>query len=474
LRCKVVGEGGNLGATQAGRIEFALAGGRIFTDAIDNSAGVDCSDHEVNAKIWLDVEVNAGVLTEEQRNRTLNDMTDDIVRLVLRVNTQQTRLLVRELQAQSDVAVQKGYAALIASLEEEGALSRELEMLPSVAELARRKGDNRGLTTPERAVVIANVKNRYKRILGALPLTEESWAEKVLRPYFPGLLVATRSPLAHPLANAILATVLANEVVNRCGPLMIRNLAHEHGVAESDVILAWGQAWSALNLDPVFDTLDADALNVPREVSMAVDARSRSALRAVMEGVLAVPKDQLRGSGGIAELSALFAEPGMAGRLAPAGTASEADAIADLKPPFADAWKALEGIEGVSAFLFAALSVQRPEGMDLPAFLALGTTLRAQAGIDTLERGLNLPATSRSQEQLRSYAQQALRRTQQRLLAQVLARAAGHGTGAVDAVIASLNLPAFTAPADLEQAMLDVWTLSEAVNNGGYGIQKAA
>jgi glutamate dehydrogenase len=474
LRCKVVGEGGNLGATQAGRIEFALAGGRIFTDAIDNSAGVDCSDHEVNAKIWLDVEVNAGVLTEEQRNRTLNDMTDDIVRLVLRDNTQQTRLLVRELQAQADVAVQKGYATLIASLEEEGALSRELEMLPSVAELARRKGDNRGLTTPELAVVIANVKNRYKRILGAMPLTDESWAESVLRPYFPELLVATRSPLAHPLANAILATVLANEVVNRCGPLMLRNLAAEHGVQETDVILAWGQAWSALNLAPVFDTLDAEALEVPREVSMAVDARSRAALRAVMEGVLAVPKDQLRASAGIAELARLFDEPDAASRLAPAGAASEADAAPGLRPGFAAAWKALEGIEGISAFVFAALSVQRPEGMDLPAFLALGTTLRSKAGIDALERGLALPATSRSQEQLRSYAQQALRRTQQRLLAQVLARAAGHGSGAVDAVIASLNLPAFVTPADLEQAMLDVWTLSEAVNHGAGGQQKAA
>jgi glutamate dehydrogenase len=396
------------------------------------------------------------------------------VRLVLRDNTQQTRLLVRELQAQSDVAVQKGYAALIASLEEEGALSRELEMLPSVAELARRKGDNRGLTTPELAVVIANVKNRYKRILGAMPLTDESWAESVLRPYFPELLVATRSPLAHPLANAILATVLANEVVNRCGPLMLRNLAAEHGVQETDVILAWGQAWSALNLAPVFDTLDADALEVPREVSMAVDARSRAALRAVMEGVLAVPKDQLRASAGIAELARLFDEPDAASRLAPAGAASEADAAPGLRPGFAAAWKALEGIEGISAFVFAALSVQRPEGMDLPAFLALGTTLRSKAGIDALERGLALPATSRSQEQLRSYAQQALRRTQQRLLAQVLARAAGHGSGAVDAVIASLNLPAFVTPADLEQAMLDVWTLSEAVNDGAGGQQKAA
>ena len=230
LRCKVVAEGGNLGATQAGRIEFALAGGRIFTDAIDNSAGVDCSDHEVNAKMWLDVEMNAGLLTEADRNRTLNEMTADIERLVLRDNTLQTQLLVREAQAQTDAAVQDGYASLIAFLEEEGALSRDLEQLPSVAELARRKADGRGLTTPELAVVIANVKNRYKRILSALPLTEHSWAESMLKPYFPELMVATRPALAHPLANAILATVLANESVNRCGPLMLRELAAEHSV----------------------------------------------------------------------------------------------------------------------------------------------------------------------------------------------------------------------------------------------------
>jgi glutamate dehydrogenase len=102
LRCKVVSEGGNLGATQAGRIEFALAGGRIFTDAIDNSAGVDCSDHEVNIKIWLDTEVNAGQLPEADRNRVLNEMTGAVEDLVLRDNTLQTHLLVREVQAQAN------------------------------------------------------------------------------------------------------------------------------------------------------------------------------------------------------------------------------------------------------------------------------------------------------------------------------------------------------------------------------------
>jgi len=466
LRCKVVAEGGNLGATQAGRIEFALAGGRIFTDAIDNSAGVDCSDHEVNAKMWLDVEMNAGLLTEADRNRTLNDMTADIERLVLRDNTLQTQLLVREAQAQTDAAVQDGYASLIAFLEEEGALSRDLEQLPSVAELARRKADGRGLTTPELAVVIANVKNRYKRILSALPLTENSWAESVLKPYFPDLLVATRPALAHPLANAILATVLANESVNRCGPLMLRQLAGEHGVDEADVILAWGQAWSALNLAPIFSTLDADALKVPRAVSIKVDGRTRVLQKAVIEGALTVPADQLKD--GVAELTRLFAKPETLAHLSSDDGQSDAELTAGLRPEFVAAWKAVEAIESVAAFVFAALSVTRPAGMDLPAFLQVGLALRAQVGIDTLERGLKLPATSRSQEQLRSYAQNALRRTQQRLLSQVLQHATGGHTGveAVEVVANTLGLTGYAVPTDLEQAMLDVWALSEATNSG--------
>jgi glutamate dehydrogenase len=464
LRCKVVTEGGNLGATQAGRIEFALSGGRIFTDAIDNSAGVDCSDHEVNAKMWLDVEMNAGQLSEADRNRTLNDMTNDIERLVLRDNTLQTQLLVRELQAQVDPEVQDGYAALIASLEEEGALSRELEQLPSVAELARRKADGRGLTTPELAVVIANVKNRYKRILSALPLTESSWAESVLKPYFPDLLVATRPALAHPLANAILATVLANESVNRCGPLMLRQLAGEHGVDEADVILAWGQAWSALNLAPIFNTLDEDALKVPRAVSIKVDAHTRVLQKAVIESALSVPADQLRN--GVAELTGLFANPETLAQLTPASGQSEAELTAGLRVEFVRAWMAVDALEAVAAFVFAALSVQRPAGMDLPAFLQVGLALRAQVGIDTLERGLKLPATSRSQEQLRSYAQNALRRTQQRLLSQVLKHATGGHSAleAVEVVANTLGLSGYAVATDLEQAMLDVWALSEAVN----------
>jgi glutamate dehydrogenase len=462
LRCKVVSEGGNLGATQNGRIEFALAGGRIFTDAIDNSAGVDCSDHEVNVKIWLDTEVNAGELPEADRNRILNEMTSDIEHLVLRDNTLQTHLLVREVQAQADAAVVDGYAALITSLEQEGALSRELEQLPTDAELQRRKTIGMGLTAPELAVVIANVKNRFKRLLAALPLTDLPWAETVLKPYFPAQLVATRKALAHPLANAILATVLANESINRCGPLMIRDLSTEFAVDETEVVKAWGQAWSALNLAPVFGALDADALNVPREVSIKVDQRTRTLFRAVLEGVLSVAASQQ--AGGMEELSRLFAQPEMLKQIMPAQV--EADTVSGLPAGFAHAWKAVDAIDAVASFLFAAVSVQRPEGMTLAQFLQVGMALRGKAGIDALERGLKLTPHSKSQEQLRNYAMQALRRTQQRLLMQVLAKSNGGAMplDAVGTVTSTIGLSGNAAPADLEQAMLDVWALSEAAN----------
>ena len=460
LRCKVVAEGGNLGATQAGRIEFALAGGRIFTDAIDNSAGVDCSDHEVNVKIWLDTEVNAGQLDETKRNHLLTEMTGDIEHLVLRDNTLQTHLLVREAQAQANGAVVDGYAALIASLEAEGAVSRDLEQLPSETELQRRKAQGLGLTTPELAVVVANVKNRFKRLLAALPLVEQPWAETILRPYFPAQLVATRDPLAHPLANAILATVLANESVNRCGPLMLRDLATEHRIDEAEVVKAWGRAWAALHLAPVFDALDADALVVPRVVSQAVDVRTRVMLRTVIEGVLSLPAEQA-GAGGMEELSNLFSQPEQLRHLTPAK--SDADGQSGLSPSFVQAWTSVDTIESLATFLFAAVSVQRPAGMSLAEFLQVGMLLREQAGIDTLERGLKLPATSKPQEQLRNYALQALRRTQQRLLMQVLERTrqTGDMQAAVRELTASMGLVGTTQATDLEQAMLEVWALSE-------------
>lgn len=473
LRCKVVAEGGNLGATQTGRIEFAMKGGHIFTDAIDNSAGVDCSDHEVNVKIWLDTEVNAGKLSTEDRNHLLNEITPDIVTLVLRDNALQTHLLTREVQAQTDGTVLDSYAGLIANLEAEGVISRKLEQLPTAAELVTRKTEGRGLTAPELAVVLAHVKNRYKRILGELNLAQFAWAKALLTPYFPHALVATRNPLEHPLANAILATVLANESVNRCGPVLIPEIARARGVKESDVICAWAQAWSALNLAPVFATLDAHALQVPREVSVEVDRHTRALQTAVINGVLSVSEQHLRESNALVELTQMFSHAEAVRELMPAIESSLP--TQDLPAAFKQACETVEAIEGIADFLFAGLSVPRPEGMSLPQFLQIGMALRRQAGIDGLERVLMHAPASASQAPLRDHALQALRRAQQRLLMRLLqqtpaaAKPAADPAAMVAALINKLKVSTRNAEAagtvNLEYAVLDAWALSEAASS---------
>src|SRR6185369_4807158 len=173
LRCKVVGEGGNLGCTQLGRIEYALAGGRIFTDAIDNSAGVDTSDHEVNIKILLGLAISDGELTEKQRNALLASMTDDGAALVLRDNYFQTqalsamnRIAPRLLDAQQ---------RFIQFLERNGRLARAIEFLPSDDEFAARRAKGLALTTPEGAVLLAYGKIwLYDEVL-ASPLPDDPW-----------------------------------------------------------------------------------------------------------------------------------------------------------------------------------------------------------------------------------------------------------------------------------------------------------
>jgi glutamate dehydrogenase len=464
MRCKVVAEGGNLGATQAGRIEFALKGGKIFTDAIDNSAGVDCSDHEVNVKIWLDTEVNAGVIDAAERNNMLNKITNDIESLVLRDNTQQTRLLVREEQGQAQEVMQEAYANLVRNLEAEGVLSRELEQLPTELEFNRRKEAGLGLTAPELAVVVANVKNRYKGILSTLPLTGYSWARSILTPYFPGALVAARNSLDHPLANPILGTVLANESVNRCGPIMLVELADKYKVAESDVILAWSQAWSALHLAPLFNVLDEHALLESREVSKSVDARCRVLQRALIEGVLSVSdsKNSSQTAANLAELTALF---GDATKVAPLLSKFVTETKA-----FPKACQTVEALIDMADFLFSSLTAPRSANLDLAVYLQIGLQLRQQSGIAQLE-----PVLMQTQvTPLRSHALNALRRAQQRLLELVLLKMPASPIHAdqlvlhINEVLTQVGVQVKTGNRNelpgLESAVLDVWSLSEAAS----------
>src|SRR6202040_1635448 len=180
LRCKVVAEGGNLGLTQLGRIEYALNGGKINTDAIDNSAGVDCSDHEVNIKILLNWAVTGGHMSGEQRNTLLAEMTDEVGALVLRDNYFQTQSLsVRERMPLDP------QARFIKYLEKGGKLNREIEFLPSDEELASRKAAKTGLTSPERAVLLAYSKIMLYDELLASSVPKDPFISSALVRYFP-------------------------------------------------------------------------------------------------------------------------------------------------------------------------------------------------------------------------------------------------------------------------------------------------
>jgi len=239
LRCKVVGEGGNLGFTQRGRIEAALAGVRLYTDAIDNSAGVDTSDHEVNIKILLGLAVADGKLTPAQRNAVLPTMTDDVAALVLRDNYFQTQALsVGRRLAPVQIDEQGRF---MRSLEKSGRLNRAIEFLPTDDELAERKAKNLGLTTPEQAVLLAYCKMWLSDELVASDLPEDPWVATALERYFPSALKRDFAQFIprHPLRREIIATHVLNSMVNRVGSTFVHQVAELTGATPPQVVRAY-------------------------------------------------------------------------------------------------------------------------------------------------------------------------------------------------------------------------------------------
>lgn len=239
LRAKVVGEGGNLGVTPRGRIEFDLCGGRINTDALDNSAGVDCSDHEVNIKILIDSQVTAGTIRAEERAELLASMTDEVAELVLADNAAQNDLMgTSRANAASLLPV---HAAQIRDLEERAGLNRQLEALPSEKEIGRRAGAGLGLTSPELATLMAHVKLSLKEdLLGTDLLDQDVFAAR-LPVYFPAPL-RERFPDAirtHQLRREIVATMTVNDLVDTCGIAYAYRIAADVGVGMVDAVRAY-------------------------------------------------------------------------------------------------------------------------------------------------------------------------------------------------------------------------------------------
>ena len=257
LRCRVVGEGGNLGFTQLGRIEYAAKGGCVNTDAIDNSGGVDCSDHEVNIKVLLNEAVAAGDMTGKQRNRLLEEMTGDVAALVLRGNYLQTQALsVAASQAASMLEV---HARLTRRLERDGALDREIEFLPGAEEMAERLAAKGRLFTPELAVLLAYVKlGLFQRLLTS-DLPDEPFAAEELRGYFPSALRERFEGLmpSHHLAREIVSTQVANEMANRCGMTFAFRLGEETGADDADIARAYLAAREIYGMRGTWEEIEA-------------------------------------------------------------------------------------------------------------------------------------------------------------------------------------------------------------------------
>ena len=268
LRCKVIGEGGNLGLTQRARVEYSLLGGRINTDFIDNSGGVDSSDREVNIKILLSDVMKQKNMSRERRNELLASMTDDVANLVLRNNYLQTQAIsMSEMQSADRL---DEHARLISELEHSGELDRDLEFLPDEAEIEDRRGRKQGLTRPELAVVLSYAKiNLYNGLIDSDASLEEFLQIDPQR-YFPDILRKRYADLIphHRLSREILATLIANDIVNRMGPSFVKRMQADTGASILTIARAYEVARIICRARPLFKEIEALDHVIPAEAQM--------------------------------------------------------------------------------------------------------------------------------------------------------------------------------------------------------------
>ncbi len=278
LRTAVVGEGGNLGFTQQGRIEYAQTGGRIYTDAIDNSGGVNCSDHEVNIKILLGKVVEQGDMTLKQRNELLESMTDTVAQLVLRQNYLQPQAIeLSHLRAAANLSDHQRFIQL---LESEQRLDRAIEYLPADEEIARRQKAGTGLTNPELAVVMAYGKMWIYDSLLLSDLPDDPYFVNELRKYFPDELVGRffGEMTEHRLHREIISTYLTNSVVNRLGIEALFRLYEETGQTLDTIIRAYAITRDVFEVSTAWKMLEALDNKVDAKLLLNLELRLRDAL----------------------------------------------------------------------------------------------------------------------------------------------------------------------------------------------------
>ena len=270
LRVKVVGEGANLGVTQAGRIAFARAGGRIDTDAIDNSAGVDTSDHEVNIKILTSALEAKGELKRPERNTLLQSMTDEVAAHVLAHNHDQT--LALSLLEQTAAAEFENHARFIADLVAAGRLDRTVEGLPSPAQMIELRKAGKGLVRPELAVLLAYGKLELSAEIVGSAAPDDPFFAATLEAYFPKALQPYREAMhGHRLRREIIATNLANAIVDVAGPTFPQRLKEASGCDTRGMVTAFEAAWRVFRLEEAWASVTAlDGSSCPAAAQLAL------------------------------------------------------------------------------------------------------------------------------------------------------------------------------------------------------------
>ncbi len=431
LRCKVVGEGGNLGLTQRGRIEAAQHGVLLNTDFIDNSAGVDTSDHEVNIKILLNAAVQRGELSMEQRNALLAQMTGEVGELVLNDNYRQNQAI--SMMERMSVPRLGSKQHFIRTLETQGLLDRQLEYLPSDAEFAERKARGQGLTRPELSILLSYSKIvAYNQMLES-DVPEDPYLSKELVRYFPQALQERYATLMenHRLRREIIATAVTNSMVNRMGATFLLRMAEDTGEPPSQIAKAYSICREALDTRALWASIDA--LDGKAAEAAQIDALLLiwNLLRNLSRWLLNRPGGRLDIAGSVARY-----KPGLdqlrAGlpELLPAGAqaafAAERDRWteqgfpADLAARFATLPHLLSALDIVEV----ALDRGQPVIEVARVYFSLGDALHLQWLQERIEE---LPVEGRWHAHARGVMRDELQSQQSALVAQVLAGGADGG-----------------------------------------------
>ena len=383
LRCKVVGEGGNLGFTQLGRIEYARRGGRLNTDAVDNAAGVDCSDHEVNIKILLNAIVEDGEMTEKQRNRLLSEMTDEVGELVLRDNYLQSQAL-SSLERQG-AALLEAHAHFMRALERAGKLDRGIEFLPDEEAISERLAAGEGLSRPELSVLLAYAKMTLYDDLLESDLKESEYLANDLARYFPQPIRdrCADAIAGHRLRAEVIATVTANSIVNRVGVSFVQEIMQETGMPAGSVARAYAIARDAFGMRELWRDIEALDNTVPAVLQAEMLSDGAELLRDATLWFLVNLPSPIR----IADALASYA-PGiqaLTDALNSVLVTQEADALAkrtaqlverSVPESLARRVAALEPLAAACDVVHVAQSANRPVESVAKAYFAVGARLR--------------------------------------------------------------------------------------------------